>query len=258
MSQPPVPPPGPSPYGSPHGTPPGSPYGPVAPYGGGYQPPPSKTMAGWALALALLICIPFGFLVSIGLAIAVLVKSRDGRDHGRTMAIAALCIATLVFLAQVGLFAFGLYKGVTEGIDAPRDSQGNVTERTEVTVENLRVGDCFDDDTMLGATQEGVQATTAEAVPCAQPHHFEIYHTFEIPGDDYPGSDKVDALADEGCSGKVRSFLGGQPARGSDLSIYLYYPQKRTWNLLGDHSVQCVIGRSDPLIQGSLRGTGRP
>ncbi len=211
-------------------------------------------MAGWALALALLICIPFGFLVAIGLAIAVLVKSKDGRDHGRKMAIWAIVISSIWLVVQIGVFVFALFQGVTGGVDAPRDSQGNITDRAEMSIQQLRVGDCFDDEFLLGSDEPGGAGVTVDAVPCSRLHSFQMFHAFDVAGGDYPGEDKMYDLALRGCESAVLDFLGNRAGRLKDLEVYLYYPQERTWNLLRDHSVQCSLGDVSGPVTGTLYG----
>jgi len=240
--------------------PPQFPYGGQA-YGSPYpqQPlaPASRTMAGWALALSILGCIPLAIFVAAGLAIAVLVRSKDGRDHGKGMAIAALVIAGVWLLVLGGLVGFGVVQGLREGVDADRNDQGQVTEPTDISVQNLRVGDCFDDPALLGAaTDDTAEALTARVMPCSDAHHFEVYHVFKLTNEDYPGEAEVTRLANEGCFSAYQSYVG-KPARQSLLDVYYYYPQKRTWSLLGDRSVQCIIASPEGLVTGSLENSRR-
>ena len=61
-------------------------------------------MAITSLALSLLFCVPFvAAIASIVLGVIVLGRSKDGRDHGRGMAIAGIVISTVVMLATVAL-----------------------------------------------------------------------------------------------------------------------------------------------------------
>ena len=77
-------------------------------------PPPSKTMAGWALGLAIFGCSVITWVLGAIFAIQVLVESRqEQRDHGKGMAIAAL-----VFLAGWAVVAlFVLTSGALGRLD---------------------------------------------------------------------------------------------------------------------------------------------
>jgi hypothetical protein len=160
--EPPVPPdsfPAPEPYGAAqapapaprgrYGRFPARPANPTVPSYGGYNSPygtwrmPDSTAMGtWALVLAFLACVPFGWLVSLGLAIATLVRSRDGRDFGRTRAFVALGVDAgwaAAFVVLVVLAAMGVIG------EPDRDASGHVTTANRTTVDQLRVGDCFDE-----------------------------------------------------------------------------------------------------------------
>jgi hypothetical protein len=247
MTQPPQYPHGQQPYGSPYQQPYGSPYQ-------RHQPPPSQAMAGWALALTILSCIPLAIFVGSGLAIAVLVRSKEGRNYGTGKAIASLIIAGVWLLAGVALFVTGMVQGLQEGTDAHRDDQGQVTERTDISVQNLREGDCFDDEALLGASEDTTNAVTAQVMPCAEEHHFEIFHVFELSGDSYPGDATVSRLANDGCFSAFDAFVGKPPER-STLQVYFYVPQKRTWSILGDRTVQCAIASPEGLVTGTLENS---
>ena len=235
------------PYGSSYG----SPYAPEQnPY------PASKTMAGWSLALALALCFaPLTNLISIGLAIAVLVSgARDGRDHGKGLAIAALIINGVVILGFVGLVAAGVVSELTAAPE--RDADGQVTERQEVSSMKIREGDCVDDPQLLEAQDETVDATTIEVVPCGAAHDVEAFHAFDLTIEDYPGDERTFELAVEGCMKEFRPFIG-RSYRSSELDFWTYYPQRRSWALFDDRLVVCMVGHPDHQTLGTLEGSNR-
>ena len=235
-----------NPYGAPYG----SPYAPVQnPY------PASKTMAGWSLGLALALCFaPLTTMVSIGLAIAVLVRGRDGRDHGKGLAIGALVIDGIVIVGSLGLLTLGVVTGLTAG--AERDAEGRVTERQEVSTMKIREGDCVDDPRLLGAGDESVIATSIEAVPCGEAHDLEAYQVFDLTMDDYPGDQRTFELAARQCLKAFQPFVH-RSYRSSELDFWTYYPQRRGWQLFHDRAVVCVIGHPDHKTRGSLEGSRR-
>lgn len=235
----------------PYGTPYGSPYAPVQnPY------PASKTMAGWSLGLALALCFaPISNLISIGLAIAVLVSgARDGRDHGKGLAIAALIVDGIVLVGFLGLVAVGVAGGLSQ--DAERDPAGRVTERQEVSAMKIRKGDCVDDPQLLAARDESVEANTIEAVPCGQAHDLEAYHVFNLPTKEYPGDKRAFQLAAQGCLAEFQAFVG-RPYRASELDFWTYYPGRTSWQLFDDRAVVCVVGHPDHKTRGSLEDSRR-
>lgn len=235
---------------NPYGTPYSSPYAPAQnPY------PASKSMAGWSLGLSLAICVaPLTTMVSIGLAIAVLVRGRDGRDHGKGLAIGALIIDGIVIVGLVGLLAVGVLAGLTA--DAERDAEGRVTERQEVSSLKLRKGDCVNHPELMGAGNETVDATSIEAVPCGEAHDLEAYYVFDLTTEDYPGEQRTVELAAQGCLKAFQPFVH-RSYRSSDLDFWTYYPQRRSWQLLDDRAVVCMIGNPDHKTRGSLEDSRR-
>ena len=213
-------------------------------------------MAGWALALSLAFCIPVAFLVAVGLAIAVLVRSRDGRDHGRGLAIAALEVSALIILGNVAYVVFVLVTGLDT---TERDADGRVVEGGSVTVDRLQVGDCYDDpefDASDGRDEgPGEAATQVEVVPCSEPHEAEVAHILELTGEDYPGRAAIDARSED-CFPTNRELARGVPFRRA-LGVYIIFPSTTTWRL-GDRALLCIVTRTEgePLT-GSLAGAGR-
>jgi hypothetical protein len=264
--EPPGPPLEPPRHGPPSSDPWGSqPYGGPSPYDRNRaeehdQARRSKKMAGWALGLSFVWCLhPFTLLASVGLAIAALVRSGEGQEpraHGRGMAIAAIVINALWIVLVVGLIATGGLGSLLDD-DAERDDEGRVTRPEDIAAHNLRVGDCANDPgfAALGPS-DTVETYQVEAVPCAEPHDFEVFHGFDLPDGAYPGEEAVYREADTKCYQEVRRFLGG-PRGAARLGVGYYYPQEMSWRLYDDRKVLCVIGEEGEKTSGTLRGTGR-
>lgn len=170
----------PSPYGAPPPTPqqPG-PYGaPGAFPGGAEQGEPSKGMAIGALVSSVLCCLPVGLV----LGIIVLRRSKDGRDHGKGLAIAAIVLNTLVMIGATVLLVVAVIFG----------SQVRA-------VSDLEVGDCISAEGLRGDA-ESFQTITEEE--CAEPHDAEVLGVATLTEQDlrdYPDSDYT-ALCDESVS----------------------------------------------------------
>lgn len=219
----------------------------------------SRKMAGWGLGLSLALCIPFAPIVGAALGIAVLVRSQDGRDHGKGMAIAATVIGGLYLLGSIGLFAFGVVEGFQEGFDdePERDATGEVVEGGDLLPSKLRVGDCFDEPQLedLGATEQ-IETELVDVVPCRGPHDAEVYHSFQLTGSDYPGQGFIDQQA-RACVQEFKEFVGVTYTR-SRLDFVYYFPTEESWNFLDDRGITCVV--IDPVggpVSGSLEGSRR-
>ena len=282
-------PPGPTPPGTnpPDPTPPGSnppdpwssqppsPYRatPPSPYGGGPatygpasgppvpSPPPSKGVAITAFVLALLPCIPFAVLISPVLAIVALVRSRKGGDHGSGWAIAALgVLAAWIVLGAVLLATdSGLFEDLRDGTtaEAPRDSTGAVTESTDISPSDLETGDCLIDRGLLGTTPEAeTKSVVIQVLPCSQPHVAEVFYDFELADGAYPGDAAVDREAGRACVEKFKDFVG-RGYRTSKLELFYYLPRERSWNLLEDRLVTCMVSERTDTTVGSLANARR-
>ncbi|WP_341231452.1 DUF4190 domain-containing protein [Nocardioides salarius] len=145
----------------------GHPYGQAFPGGGDprQEAPPSKAMAITSLALSLLFCVPFvAAIASIVLGVIVLGRSKDGRDHGRGMAIAGIVISTVVMLATVAL----LVVAVVLGLNTFKD------------VNDLAVGDCISADNLVDpdVEDEGFGLMTIES--CSDEHDAEVVGTLTL------------------------------------------------------------------------------
>jgi hypothetical protein len=244
--QPPRPDPN-QPYGPPGGQPypphlhppqyahhPGQPYPPAA-------GAPSKALAITALVLAI-----FGFFVltaiaSVVLAIIVLVQSRDGRPHGKGMAISALVLCVLwVVVLVVGIVAL-------VNTQPERDSTGRVVDGGRVLVGSIRTGDCLAKEPSPSAQ------LTVELTPCTKPHREEAYATFDLGDGEFPGQAEVDRLAEDGCVQRFEEFVG-VPADKTELVIAFMRPFEDSWEV--DPEVTCLVSDGGSST-GSLEGANR-
>jgi putative regulator of septum formation len=156
----------------------------------------------------------------------------------------------IVGVAGLGLVGVG-YAGVAGQDETARDNAGAVVEGGQVGALRIRTGDCFGD--VPGATFEAV-----DAVPCSQPHKFEVFDAFNLPFENsaaYPGDESITTLADDGCFNRFAGFVGIAYAQ----SIYNYsivYPLAGTWDEFDDREVMCLISNYDGTSkQGSARDT---
>jgi hypothetical protein len=157
-------PPGAPPYGQPGQ--PGAPGQPAyaAP---GYPSPmpgpaqPGKGMAITALILSFVCCLD---VVGIILAIVVLVRSRDGSNRGKGLAIAALIVGAITLVITV--------VGGVAGINYVKDFK---------SVDDLTAGDCV---TAKGLTDESASGVTQiKSVGCSDKHDGEVLSTSKLTAD---------------------------------------------------------------------------
>lgn len=234
-NQPQVPPAGQQPYPPQYAPYPGQPYPPQ------YAPnlaAPSKALAITALVLAILGFFVVTAIAAVVLAIIVLVQSRDGRPHGKGMAISALVICVLWFVG----FIVVVVAVVTNKAD--RDSSGTIVDDGFILVTSIRVGDCLVDE-----PGESVQITV-EATPCSRPHREEAYATFDLGGGEFPGQAEVDRLAEEGCASRFEEYVGISYDE-SELDVVFLRPFEDSWD--ADTGVTCMVSDGG-LSVGSLKG----
>jgi hypothetical protein len=256
--------------------PPTQPYQPTQPYPPAYQRqppypggphpdglPPSKALAGWALALSFVGCLVVPLVAAVCMAVVVLVEGRrDPRDRGQGMAIGALVVSGLwVLVLVISMVANSVGPSSPSGLDDPLIRPTDLRsgqDQNRVLPSKLRVGDCFDDKALAGIDEGGdsVEAGLVTLVPCERPHDFEAYDLFRIHGDDFPGVAEVRRQSGLGCATAFKAYVGRAYGR-SDLDYWVYFPTSRSWKILSDHGVTCVVGEADVKTTGSLRGSGR-
>jgi hypothetical protein len=247
--QPPQPNPN-QPYGSPAGQQPypGQPY-PQQPYPGQPYPPqyqpnagaPSKALAITALVLAIFGIFVVTAIAAVILAIIVLVRSRDGRPHGKGMAISALVICVL----WVAGFVIAIVAVVNS--QPERDSSGQVVEGGHVLVSSIRTGDCLTKEP--GASVQ----LTVELTPCSKPHREEAFANFDLGDGAFPGQAEVDRLAEAGCVSRYEKYVG-VPADQTELVIVYLRPYEESWDV--DPGVTCLVSEG-AASSGSLKNSKR-
>jgi putative regulator of septum formation len=206
---------------------------------GHHGPPPSKNMAGWALGLAMFPGL-ITWVISIAFASTVISRSKDGRDHGKGMAIAAfVIIGVWVVVGVVVIVAL-------VATSADRDEAGHVTDGGRASVLDLRVGDCLPD------TETGKQ-TTVELVECDRPHKVEVFAVYDLGGS-FTTVEEVGQLADVGCVDRFEAFVGIAYDDSTLDAADFIPPDEHTFNK--DPGVTCLLVSDEP-VTGSLMGSKR-
>lgn len=181
-----------------------------------YPPPeqwatgrPDRKKAGWALGLSI---VPCGFTIIVGaiLAISVLVASRDGRDNGKKMAIAALCVCAAWVVLIAGLIVVAIV------LEPERDSEGQLTESGTVLASELKLGDCLPNTPDLGTTG------SLDVVPCKETHLGEVFYLYDVP--EFTNKDEVAQQVSKACSTHLDDYAEPVPGRPG-IQIYVISPQ---------------------------------
>ena len=129
------------------------------------------------------------------------------------------------------------------------DPQDEPVEEADVDALDLAVGDCLADEV-------DDQVTSLPVVDCSEPHNSELFHAFDLEGDEYPGDTEVQTISLETCQAEFETFIGVAYA-DSIWDINTIYPTEETWNGLDDREVLCgVFPVSAELTTGSAQGVG--
>jgi hypothetical protein len=128
-------------------------------------------MAITALILAFLGCTGILFLVSLVLAIVVLVRGKDGRNHGKGLAIAAIIVSVLSLLLGIAIAALGIYGASLTSVD------------------DLKTGQCITAKGLSDA--ESKEVSDIKTVGCSETHDGEILATTTLT------ADQADSFTDE-------------------------------------------------------------
>jgi hypothetical protein len=155
--------------------------------------------------------------------------------------------SSLILITALGVAGCG---NTVSDDDSTRDQSGEVVEGGDVGAFRLQVGDCL--------AQEAVgDVESVPVVPCAEPHDSELYHSFDLPGTEYPGEEAIIESAQQGCFDAFETFIGAS-YESSIYDISYLYPVEESWNKLNDRTVLCGVYLVDgSLAVGSAAGIGQ-
>ncbi len=210
-------------------------------------------MGVWALVLAILPLF-ITWLVSIGLAVAVLLRPDDGWRRGRGPAIAALAISAAWILVLTGMVIVG--SALPEPDTAPAATSKSDSDRQpapvkappsrEVKTHALEVGDC------LRMVPDNLDVTV-KVTSCRVVHRAEVYAVFSLADGPFRNVDKVNRLAEVGCLKRFKPFIG-HGYYWSDLEFTYLMPDEAAWHK-HSRSVTCAVFEYDSPTTGTLRGS---
>ncbi|HSM07011.1 MAG TPA: septum formation family protein [Longimicrobiales bacterium] len=135
--------------------------------------------------------------------------------------------------------------------EASRDDAGQIESAGNVDIFTIQVGDCFNDPTSASPDIFDVAG-----VPCHEAHDNQVYALFDIPGDEWPGQEEVEAIAEDGCLARFPEAIGASYEE-SVLAYRTLYPSTESWSGANDREVVCVAYHMNrEKLIGSVLGSG--
>jgi predicted phage-related endonuclease len=113
---------------------------------------------------------------------------------------------------------------------------------------DFEAGECTN-DSLSGDVGE------IDTVDCDEAHTAEAFATFDVDGDDFPGTDEIQAQAAEGCQGdRFETYVGVSYQESIFLTTALT-PTQETWDN-DDRMIICIINGTtdDSALDGSAEG----
>jgi hypothetical protein len=163
-------------------------------------------------------------------------------------------IVGLAMLALFGLFAAAVVFFLVFG-QAERDETGIISEAGDLTVLDLRVGDCFDDPGAPTGT-ETADVSSVDAKPCSEPHDFEVFHRFDLTSEELPSQDVLLSEIEEQCLAAFEPYVGSA-YETSELDVIYMWPTLGSWKA-GDRSIVCSLRTMDgSRLVDTAAGSGR-
>jgi hypothetical protein len=212
-------------YGQPAYPQPGAPGVPGQPaypqYGGAPQTPEAgKGMAIAALVISFFGCTCIGALVAIPMAIVVLVRGKDGRNHGKGLAIAALIISVISLIAGIAIAALISYASDFKSVD------------------ELKGGECI---TAKGLTDDSTKGVSEiKSVGCSDKHDGEVLATSKVTAEEADAYGDTDPL--DICTPSVTEAGNADVLTNQELVIIALSEDSSP---AGGDKLVCVIANAD-------------
>ncbi|AFR06267.1 septum formation family protein [Nocardiopsis alba ATCC BAA-2165] len=141
--------------------------------------------------------------------------------------------------------------GGTTGTDSDTGNIGS----NENNVMELTVGDCFNESEMNSA----LMSSEVQGIPlidCSEPHDSEFFYSEILPEGDFPGTESVNASAEEACFGQPFTDFVGVEFAVSEIYASFLTPIEAGWEA-GDREILCYVMLPDETTTGTLEGAGR-
>lgn len=164
----------------------------------------------------------------------------EGRGRRRVATVAFTLVGAAALVASVAVAAGSLSS-------SDRDATGEVSERSVVSVFELRRGDC------LNGLDDATEIRAVEVVPCERTHQAEVLSDVRMQDGEFPGMAAVTSEAERRCG--ARLVAAAPPRRNGPVAFFLH-PTPQSW-ALGDRVITCIATFEVPM-RGTLRERRRP
>lgn len=126
-------------------------------------------------------------------------------------------------------------------LERAADVPGGVDEPTDLSVFDLRPGDC-----LVRPEEPKAKLGIVNAVPCTDIHDLEVFDLVDYDdGDTYPGESELGDFADGACVTRFAGYVG-EDYLDSELFVTYLLPTLESWNADGDHDRTVVCLVTDP------------
>jgi Septum formation len=115
---------------------------------------------------------------------------------------------------------------------AQRGDDGSLTTAGNVSVTDLRAGDCFN-----GSDEEEI--SDVDGVPCDEPHEYEVFAVQDREGETFPTDAEFEAIFESICVPAFGSYVG-IPYTDSELWATMITPSESSWDD-GDREYVCAL-----------------
>jgi hypothetical protein len=147
-----------------------------------------------------------------------------------------------------GLAITGLALGGTWAVAAAVAVAVIITQRPPAApaawpkVFSLRAGEC------INSAPDGVSGV--HVLACGRPHDGEVFATFRLTGQRYPGAAALRQKVNRGCGSRLSGYMS--PQLSTMLNESYAYPSAGAW-AAGERTVVCTIRGTDGKLIGSVR-----
>ena len=156
----------------------------------------------------------------------------------RIVGIVLLCILALI---------------INQCSSAKRNDNGEISKAGDLDAYVTQVGDCLETFPAAAGTTELI--STLDAIPCSQPHRWEVF---------YKSSSNLDTFTEQGVSDEANSLCNSAIeailSSASSIKVNEYAtarlgsinPTSNTWNLKNDRAIDCLIGSDTQFYYSSI------
>ena len=144
-------------------------------------------------------------------------------------------IALLVLIIIIGAV-------VSQCTSADRNSSGEISKSGDLNVSETRTGDCFID--FPEVTLELTNISSVKAVPCTEPHSWQVFHKSSLLPGEYSESSVIEAsnqVCDSALNDLITSLSDLQLNEYRTADINIIQPTEKSW-ANGNRAVDCLIG----------------